>query len=74
MHVVVKRYCGVLAYTSTGLVDIFAHWRMNPIWFSGGTCRGFTSDRFWTAENWKSDIQWENWRKKWGIEFIWLLE
>lgn len=73
MHVVVKQYCGVLAYTSTGLVDIFAHWRMNLIWFSGGTCRGFTSDWFWTAENWKSDIQWENWREKWGMEFIQLL-
>lgn len=50
-------------------------WLKNEyIWFSGGTCRGFTSDWFWTAENWKSDIQWENRREKWGTEFIQLLE
>lgn len=35
-------------------------------YFTGRTCRRFTFNWFWTTENWKPDLQWENWRKKWG--------
>lgn len=34
--------------------------------FSGGTCRRIASDRFWTTQDWKSNVQRKNRGEEWG--------